>query len=374
MNTSPRDMDLMRQALSLAANAVGLSDPNPRVGCVLLADDGRVIGRGWTQRVGGPHAEVVALRDAQANGESPRGGTAYVTLEPCAHFGRTPPCCQALIQAGVRRVVMALEDPFPLVAGRGAAALRAAGIEVTEGVLSDEARELNIGFLARVARGRPWVRLKVAASLDRRTALPCGRSRWITGAAARLDGQCWRRRAGAVVTGIGTVRADDPRLDVRDVETAQQPLRVIIDGRLSTPLDARILVPPGRVLVFAARQDAEREAALRAAGAQVELAPAGGDRVDLARVVRVLGQRPVNEIHVEAGARLNGAWLRSGLVDELLLYLPPTLVGPGLAIAELDTLPDLQQAPRLRIASVERVGEDLRLIARWATGVGDDAA
>lgn len=366
MNNALPDAELMRQALALAENAVGLSDPNPRVGCVLLSGDGRVIGRGWTQRVGGPHAEVVALRDAQAHGESPRGGTAYVTLEPCAHFGRTPPCCQALIQAGVRRVVMALEDPFPLVAGRGAAALRAAGIEVTEGVLSDAARELNIGFLARVARGRPWVRLKVAASLDGRTALPCGRSQWITGAAARLDGQRWRRRAGAVVTGIGTVRADDPRLDVRDVETANQPLRVIIDGRLETRPDARILAPPGQALVFAARQDAAREAALRDAGAQLELAPAAQDRVDLEQVVRVLGQRPVNEIHVEAGARLNGAWLRSGLVDELLLYLAPTLVGPGLAIAELDALADLQQAPRLRIAGVDRVGEDLRLIARVA--------
>src|SRR5438045_4515674 len=244
------DLDtLMRDALALAEHAIALSEPNPRVGCVIVSADGRVIGRGHTQQAGGPHAEVVALHDAAAHGESVRGATVVVSLEPCAHHGRTPPCCDALVAAGVGTVVMAIEDPNPLVAGQGAARLRAAGIEVLSGPGAHAARELNIGFFSRMERGRPWLRMKAAVSLDGRTALANGVSQWITGAAARADGHACRKRAGAVLTGVGTVLDDDPRLDVRLVPTARQPLRVIVDSRLDPPPAARSLDAPGPALV-----------------------------------------------------------------------------------------------------------------------------
>ena len=252
----------MREALALAAHAVGLSDPNPRVGCVIVGADGRLAGRGHTQEAGGAHAEVMALRDAAARGVDVRGATVYVTLEPCSHHGRTPPCADALVAAGVGRVVIALRDPNPLVSGRGAARLEAAGIAVEWGGGGEESRELNIGFVSRMERGRPWLRLKAAVSLDGRTALADGTSQWITGEAARADGHAWRKRASAVLTGVGTVREDDPRLDVRLVATARQPLRVVVDSRLETPPSARILAPPGSVLVYAAVDDAERRQAL----------------------------------------------------------------------------------------------------------------
>ena len=374
MTTPPNPADLaahphprwMREALALAEQAIGLSEPNPRVGCLIVADDGTVLGRGHTQQAGGPHAEVMALRDAAAHGHPVRGATVFVTLEPCAHHGRTPPCCDALAQAGVGRVVMALEDPNPLVAGQGAARLRAAGIEVIAGIEADAARELNIGFFSRMQRQRPWVRLKVAASLDGRTALPDGTSQWITGEAARSDGHAWRRRAGAVLTGVGTLVHDDPRLDVRLVATARQPLRVVLDSNLAAPLGARVFQSSGSTLVYAAQPAAERLAAFTAHGIEVVLAAGAGGRVDLAAVLADLAQRGINELHVEAGAQLNGAFVRERLVDEYLIYLAPKLLGTGLDMAACGPLAELSQAAELRFHRIERVGDDLRILARPA--------
>ena len=354
----------MHEALALARQAIGLTEPNPRVGCVIVAPDGRALGRGHTQEAGGPHAEVMALRDAQAQGVSVRGATVHVTLEPCAHHGRTPPCCDALIAAGVARVVMAMRDPFPLVAGAGAARLRAAGIEVIEGEGADEARELNIGFFSRVQRGRPWVRLKAAVSLDGRSALANGVSQWITGEAARIDGHAFRRRAGAVLTGVGTVLDDNPRLDVRLVGTARQPLRVIVDSRLDTPPAARILDAPGTVLIYAAQPAAARAAALQARGADIALAPGPNGKVDLDAMLRDLARRGVNELHVEAGHKLNGSLVREGLVDEFLVYLAPRLLGVGRELAAFGPLERIEDGPALRFVSVTPMGEDLRIVAR----------
>lgn len=354
----------MAEALSLAEQAIALSEPNPRVGCVIVSADGRVIGRGHTQQAGGAHAEVMALRDAASHGHSVRGATVVVTLEPCAHHGRTPPCCDALVQAGVGRVVMALEDPNPLVAGQGAARLRAAGIEVTEGVGAQAARELNIGFFSRMERGRPWVRLKVAASLDGRTALPNGVSQWITGEAARTDGHAWRRRASAVLTGVGTVIDDNPRLDVRWVETPRQPLRVVVDSRLDAPLDARIFDAPGSVLVYTARPGAERSAAFAERGIEVAAFPNANDKVDLPAMLADLAQRGINELHVEAGHKLNGSFVRERLVDEVLLYIAPKLLGTGLDMASFGPLSDLADAVELRFHQIDRIGDDLRVLAR----------
>jgi len=354
----------MHEALTLARAAIGLTDPNPRVGCVLVAADGRVIGRGHTQQAGGPHAEVMALRDAVANGQSPRGATAHVTLEPCAHHGRTPPCCDALIEAGIARVVMAMEDPFPLVAGQGAARLRAAGIEVVEGELADEAYELNIGFFSRVQRGRPWVRLKAAVSLDGRTALNNGASQWITGPDARADGHAFRKRASAVLTGVGTLLEDNPRLDVRLVETVLQPLRVIVDSRLDTPPASRMLDAPGAALIYAAAPDESRRAALESRGVQIALMPGPSGKVDLTAMLENLAARGINELHVEAGHKLNGSFVREGLVDEFLIYMAPKLLGAGRELAAFGPLESLQGSLALRFVSVTQIGDDLRLIAR----------
>ncbi len=356
----------MHEALALAACAIGLSEPNPRVGCVIVSPDGRVIGRGHTQEAGGPHAEVMALRDVLARGESARGATAHVTLEPCAHHGRTPPCCEALIEAGIACVHMALVDPFPKVAGQGAARLRAAGIEVIEGELAEPARELNIGFFSRIERGRPWVRLKAAVSLDGRTALANGASQWITGPAARADGHAFRKRAGTVLTGLGTVVDDNPRLDVRLVETARQPLRVIVDSRLEIPPASRILDAPGEVLIYAAIADPERRAALEARGAQIAFATSPSGKVDLPAMLADLAARGVNELHVEAGHKLNGSFVREGLVDEFLIYMAPKLLGLGRELAAFGPLTSLDEAALLRFVSAAMVGDDLRLIARSA--------
>lgn len=355
----------MRAALALAEQAVGLSDPNPRVGCVLVAADGRVIGQGHTQAAGGPHAEVMALRDARSHQHRTEGATAYVTLEPCAHHGRTPPCCDALIAAGVARVVTALGDPNPLVAGQGLARLRAAGIATEQGLEAEASAELNIGFLSRMLRGRPWVRLKIAGSLDGRTALPDGRSQWITGEAARTDGHAWRRRAGAVLTGIGTVQDDDPRLDVRLVPTARQPLRLVLDTQGRIAPSARILQPPGECRVLCA--EGAQGTGLPASTWQPM--PVSEGRIDLAALLDLLGREgrdSINELHVEAGARVNGAWLRAGLVDEVLLYLAPKFIGTGRGLADLGTLPDLAVAPTLQYHAMRRVGDDLRLLLRPA--------
>lgn len=359
------DLSAMREALALAHDGIGLTDPNPRVGCVIHSADGRVIGRGHTQAAGDAHAEVMALRDARARGHDPRGATVYVTLEPCAHHGRTPPCVLALIEAGVARVVVAVGDPFPQVAGAGIEALHRAGIAVQTGLLAEPARELNIGFFSRVLRGRPWLRLKVAASLDGRTALDDGTSQWITSEAARADGHAWRKRAGAVLTGIGTVRDDNPRLDVRLVPTARQPLRVVVDSQLGIDPAARILQPPGPALVYTASDDAARQRTLERAQVEVARLPATADgKTDLNALLRDLARRGINELHVEAGHKLNGSLLRAGLVDEVLLYQAPRLIGPGREIAALDPLARLDQAMALEYLDVQRIGPDLRIVAR----------
>lgn len=362
------DRSAMAHALALAERAIGLTDPNPRVGCVIVASDGRVLGSGHTQPAGQAHAEVMALRDAAARGADLRGATAYVTLEPCAHHGRTPPCCDALIAAGLARVVAALGDPNPLVAGQGMGRIAAAGIATETGLLADLARELNIGFLRRMQTGRPFVRLKIAASLDGRTALDNGVSQWITGPAARADGHLFRKRAGAVLTGIGTVRDDDPRLDVRLVETARQPLRVVVDSRLETPPTARLLAPPGQVLLYAAVDPVTRPEshALRERGAEICALPGPGGKVDLAAMLDDLGRRGVNELHVEAGHKLNGSLLRAGLADELLVYLAPKLLGQGREMAAFGPLTTLDEAPNWRWLDCVPIGDDLRLRARPA--------
>jgi diaminohydroxyphosphoribosylaminopyrimidine deaminase/5-amino-6-(5-phosphoribosylamino)uracil reductase len=353
--------------LALAEQAVGLSDPNPRVGCLIVSADGAaILGQGHTQAAGGPHAEVMALRDAQARGHDVRGATVYVTLEPCAHHGRTPPCCDALAAAGVGRVEIAVGDPNPLVNGQGTARLAAAGIAI--GRAPDDvalrARELNIGFFSRMERGRPWLRMKIAASLDGLTALPNGASQWITGADARADGHAFRRRAGAVLTGIGTLLADDPSLDVRLVETARQPLRCVVDARLDTPPTARLFDAVAPVILFTASTDAERRAALAARGAEIVDVPAHGGRLDLAAVLDAIAARHVNELHVEAGARLNGALLQAGRVDELLLYVAPTLLGAGRGMASLGPFESLSQGLDFEFHAAARVGADLRILAR----------
>ena len=356
------------QALGLAAQALFLSSPNPRVGCVITAPDGRVLGEGFTQQVGGPHAEVVALRAAQAAGHDVRGATAYVTLEPCAHQGRTGPCCDALIAAGIGKVVASLEDPNPLVAGQGFARLRAAGVAVEVGPGAAAARELNIGFFSRMVRGTPWVRLKVAASLDGTTALHNGASQWITSQAARADGHAWRARACAVLTGIGTVLADNPVLNVRELTTPRQPQLVVLDSHLQTPPDASLFIADRACIIYAAGPlDAEfsaRKAVLEARGATVVHLPGADGRVDLPALLRDLAARGVNELHVEAGHRLNGALVRAGLVDEWLLYLAPTLLGPGRGMADMGPLDTLAQGLALQFQDVERLGPDLRVLAR----------
>lgn len=353
--------------LALAEQAIGLTDPNPRVGCVIVSADGAaVLGQGHTQAAGGPHAEVMALRDAQARGHDVRGATVYVTLEPCAHHGRTPPCCDALVAAGVGRVEIAAGDPNPLVNGQGTARIAAAGIAIghAPGDVAQRARELNIGFFSRMQRGRPWVRMKIAASLDGRTALPNGASQWITGSDARADGHAWRRRAGAVLTGIGTVLADDPSLDVRLVETAKQPMRCVVDARLDTPPRARLFETASPVILYTASTDAARRFALEERGAEIVDVPVRDGRLDLEVVLANLAARHVNELHVEAGARLNGALLRTGQVDELLLYLAPTLLGTGRDMAALGPFEALAQGLPFEFHEATNVGPDLRILAR----------
>ncbi|MCG6875234.1 MAG: bifunctional diaminohydroxyphosphoribosylaminopyrimidine deaminase/5-amino-6-(5-phosphoribosylamino)uracil reductase RibD [Betaproteobacteria bacterium] len=359
---SPVDQAHMAQALALAERGLFTTTPNPRVGCVIVRD-GAVIGTGWHQRAGEPHAEVIALREAGARAAE---STVYVTLEPCSHHGRTPPCTDALIAAKAARVVAACEDPNPLVAGQGIARLRAAGIEVDVGLMSDAARELNIGFVSRMTRGRPWVRMKIAATLDGKTALANGRSQWITSTEARRDGHAFRARACAVLTGIGTVKDDDPQLTVRDVATTRQPLRVLVDSRLEVPLSARIL-EGGNVLVAAAVEEGTRAAALAARGAEVLSIPNAAGKVELGELVSELGRRGVNEVHVEAGFKLNGSLVAAGVVDELVIYLAPSLIGEsGRGMFNLPELTDLAARVQLSIRDVRQVGADVRIVARLA--------
>lgn len=357
------DTDAMALALELAARGMYTTTPNPRVGCVIVRD-GEVIGAGHTQPAGQAHAEIMAMRDAEARGIDVRGATAYVTLEPCNHHGRTPPCSDALVRAGLGRVVAAITDPNPLVAGQGMAKLAAAGIATESGLLADAAYEMNIGFFSRMRRGRPWVRLKAAASLDGMTALHSGESQWITGPEARADGHAWRARACAILTGIGTVKEDNPQLNVRAVDTPRQPRRIVVDSKLEIDLGAKVLAGGG-TWVVAAVPSPEKEAALRAAGNEVIMLPNAAGKVDLAALMQELGRREINELHVEAGSRLNGSLVREGCVDELLLYMAPCLIGDAQGMFALGPLDRLDAKKCLQYHEVRQIGADLRILARF---------
>ena len=368
------DTDFMRLALAEAQKSLYLSNPNPRVGCVIV-NAGQVIGTGFTQQVGLAHAEVEALADARKRGADLSGSTIYVSLEPCCHIGRTPPCTQAIIAAKPARVVIAMQDPNPLVGGKGIQQIAAAGIQVERGLLEEEAAALNPGFVSRMTRQLPWVRLKVAASLDGKTALLNGQSQWITGAAARDDGHCWRAQACAILTGVGTVKEDDPSLTVRAVDTMRQPKRIIIDSKLDIPLTANVLKPfagkstlskdnGAMVVCGEITTDAQsaKRAQLQAQGVEVISMPNSMGKVDLPALMRYLATEcEMNEIHVEAGHKLNGSLLREGCVDELLVYLAPTLLGSGLGIANLPELTSLTQRTDWKRIDCMAFDPDIRL-------------
>ena len=350
---------MMARALELGAKGLYTTTPNPRVGCVIVQGES-VVGEGWHEKAGGPHAEVVAIGQAGARAA---GATLYVNLEPCNHQGRTPACIELIKKNKIKRVIAALLDPNPKAAG-GGAVLAAAGIGFSHGLMEAEARELNIGFVSRVTRGRPWVRMKIAATLDGRTALGegpnAGKSQWITGPEARKDGHRWRARACAILTGIGTVKADDPRLSVREVETPRQPLRVIVDSRLETPERARILEGGGTLIFCAVDADKKLKAEIRKL-------PNPHGKVELPRMLEELARRGINELHVEAGLRLNGSLVREGCVDEFLIYFNPSFLGDeAQGMLALGGISSLDEKMRLRIASVDRVGDDLRILARPA--------
>lgn len=373
------------QALNLAAKSLNLSQPNPRVGCVLVSPQGDLLGEGHTQQAGGPHAEVMALRDAATQGKSVEGSTAYVTLEPCSHFGRTPPCCNALIDAKIGKVVVAVLDPNPLVAGKGVQLLRAAGIEVeilpTDHPDAMAGRELNLGFFSRMVRQTPWVRMKIAASLDGKTALNNGVSQWITSESARADGHAWRARASAVLTGIGTVLADDPLLDVRYVATPRQPHVVVVDSQLQISPNTRLFKTQNTtdlianksintkargIFIYTNAQNPAKQADLEAHGATVVVLQNADQtgRVDLNAMLRDLAMREINELHVEAGPTLNGALIKAGLVDEFLVYLAPKLLGHGRDMADFGPLTELSSALTLDFRTIDKIGPDVRLLAR----------
>lgn len=356
------DLRFMQMALELASRATIATSPNPRVGCVIVKD-GVVIGQGWTQPVGQAHAEVQALRHAAELGHEVRGASAYVTLEPCSHFGRTPPCANALVESGIGRVVAAIQDANPQVAGRGLSILRDAGIAVECGLLAQQAREMNLGFFSRMETGRPWVRMKVAASLDGITALPNGHSQWITAPDARQDGHLWRARADAILTGIGTVLADDPQMNVRGTDVPRQPVKIVLDSHLQISPDAR-LMQNGGVIVVCAYPNKEKQQALQSAGAEVLCLPSQSGQVNLPALMQELGRRQINDLHVEAGAKLNGALIAQGCVDELLIYLAPRLLGDGAGLFALPELNTVDQARQLIFHEVTQIGETLRIRAR----------
>ena len=357
----------MGEALAQAQNALYLANPNPRVGCIIVKN-GQVIGRGFTQQVGGSHAEVQALADAKAQGQDPVGSTIYVTLEPCNHTGRTPPCVDALIAAKPAKVIAAIEDPNPLVSGKGLERLRVSGIEVQCGLMQSEARALNQGFISRMTRGLPWVRLKIAASLDGKTALPDGESHWITGPLARADGHHWRAQACAIVTGVGTVKEDDPSLNVRDVQTQRQPWRIIVDSKLETPPTAKILndVDQSGVIIVCANLDSpesqEKAKAFNARGIEVIALANDLGKVNLPGLFAYLAQeRHMNEIHVESGFKLNGSMLREDCVDELLLYYAPFFMGDGIGMANVPVLASLKSRHDWQVIDQRLIGDDFRL-------------
>lgn len=363
----PTDQDFhwMAQALRLARQGLFTTTPNPRVGCVIVKNN-QMIGAGAHLKAGEPHAEVYALRQA---GTQVVGADVYVTLEPCSHHGRTPPCVEAVIAAKPKRVIIAMQDPNPLVAGRGVAALRAQGIEVAVGVMQDEARALNQGFISRMTRGLPYVRSKVAASLDGRTALNNGKSQWITGEQARLDVQQWRAQSCAIVTGIGTVLADNPSMTVRLENTTRQPLRIIVDSRLQTPVDSKMLDPlilkNSPVLIVYAHDQNQRADLFKTAGAELVLLADSADKVDLKALLQILAQRGINEVLVEAGQGINGALLHAGLIDEFIFYYAPKLMGDAAkAMFAMPELTEMQQVTELQILDVRQVGRDIRLQAK----------
>ncbi|MDR2925789.1 MAG: bifunctional diaminohydroxyphosphoribosylaminopyrimidine deaminase/5-amino-6-(5-phosphoribosylamino)uracil reductase RibD [Azoarcus sp.] len=361
MTFSTADRDAMAHALALARRGLETATPNPRVGCVIVRD-GAIVGEGWHRRAGEPHAEILALAAA---GDAARNATAYVTLEPCAHFGRTPPCADALIAAGLSRVVAAIEDPNPKVSGRGLDRLRTAGIATDCGLLADEARELNIGFISRMARGRPWIRLKAAASLDGKTALENGISQWITDTEARADVHRWRARACAILTGIGTVKADDPQLTVRDHSCERAPLRILLDPWLEADPASRVFQGASVLIVTAYGNDDFRAKPFAQRGHRLLPLPAPNGLIDLSALMRELAALELNEIHVEAGATLNGALLAAGYVDELLLYLAPMAIGNAArGIFNLPALAALDGAAKFDIRECAKVGRDLRILAR----------
>ncbi len=360
MSFSADDFQFMARALRLAERGLYTTTPNPRVGCVIVKG-GRIVGEGWHERAGGPHAEVVALTAA---GSNTRGTTVYVSLEPCSHHGRTPPCADALIAANVARVVASMQDPNPQVAGGGLRRLREAGIAAEAGILETEARELNIGFVSRVTRGRPWMRVKMAASLDGKSALKNKVSRWITGADARRDGHRWRARSCAVMTGIGTLADDDPSLTVHEVETPRQPLRIVVDSRLRITPEAKIL-EGGSVLVATATRNEDKNRSLMTKGAEIVVLPNAEHKVDLLELAKYLAGRGINEVLVEAGLNLNSALLRAGVVDELLIYLAPHMLGDAArGMFDLGELTEMNKRLQLNIQETRMIGPDLRILAR----------
>jgi diaminohydroxyphosphoribosylaminopyrimidine deaminase/5-amino-6-(5-phosphoribosylamino)uracil reductase len=361
------DHQFMSEALAEAQKALYLSNPNPRVGCVIVKN-GQVIGRGFTQKVGNAHAEVQALANAKSLGNDPTGSTVYVTLEPCNHTGRTPPCVDALIAAKPATVFVAMSDPNPLVACKGLERLKAAGIQVHCGLMESEARRLNAGFISRMTRGLPWVRMKIAASLDGKTALPDGRSQWITGPMARADGHHWRAQACAIVTGVGTVKEDDPCLNVRDVQTERQPWRIIVDSKLETPPTAKILksIDQSGVIIVCAKLDSaemlQKAKAFTERGIEVIAMANAFGKVDLPQLFAYLAkEREMNEIHIEAGFKLNGSLLRENCVDELLLYYAPFFMGDGIGMANVSLLNDLNNKQDWQLIDHSLFGSDLRV-------------
>ncbi|WP_371128809.1 bifunctional diaminohydroxyphosphoribosylaminopyrimidine deaminase/5-amino-6-(5-phosphoribosylamino)uracil reductase RibD [Nitrosomonas sp. Nm132] len=360
---SSTDYTFMSQALKLAEKGLYTTSPNPRVGCVIVKNN-RVIGSGWHERAGQPHAEINALNSA---GVETKNATVYVTLEPCSHYGRTPPCAQALINAGVAKVIIAMLDPNPLVAGSGATMLRQAGIIVQAGLLEEQARMLNIGFISRMIRHRPWVRLKIAASLDGKTALENGESQWITSEAARLDGHRLRATSCAILTGIGTVKKDDPQLTVRYIETSRQPLRVVIDSRLEISVNARLLQDE-KILIFSAQRDESRIKSLEEKGADIIIMPGAGGKVDLTQMMVKLTDFEINEVLVESGSTLGGAMVQEGLVDELVIYLAPYVLGDkAQGMLSLPMLTTLSHKRKLEVTDLRVIGEDIRVTARFSS-------
>lgn len=352
----------MSHALRLAEKGLFTTSPNPRVGCVIV-NGGKVVGTGWHERVGEPHAEIYALQEA---GDLARGATVYVTLEPCSHHGRTPPCVDALIRAGVCKVVMAMDDPNPHVNGQGKERLQKAGIEIQTGLLADEAKQLNIGFVNRMRHGRPWVRTKIATSLDGRTALKNGKSQWITSESARQDGHKWRARSCAILTGISSVRKDDPQLTVRYIETSRQPIRIVVDSNLEIPLQAKLLQNADTTWIYTVQTNKEKIHRLEDIGAHIVVLPDSVGKVDLKAMMVKLAEAGINELLVEAGPVLNGALVTAGLVDEIVFYFAPSLLGNSAqAMVAMPEITDLSEKYDLQMTDIRKIGVDIRLMAKF---------